>query len=102
LANAFCPECGNRVHKSHSRGFGERLVKAITRCKVYRCHDCGWRGWLSKGKPLASAGGLRTALGLLLTILVTVLVAFYLIESYGSNTPSHDPPSLISPRLSAR
>jgi hypothetical protein len=102
LANAFCPECGNRVHKSHSRGFGERLVKVITRYKVYRCHDCGWRGWLSKGKALTRAGGLRTLLGLLLTILATVLIAFYLIENYSSNMPLRPAPSPGSSPTAAR
>jgi FlaA1/EpsC-like NDP-sugar epimerase len=42
-----CPACrGERVHRSRTRSIAERVKKARTTDRVFRCHDCGWRGWL--------------------------------------------------------
>ena len=76
-----CPRCGEAVHRSHSHGFGEKLVKAATRYRLYRCHECGWRGWLAKETPRRGAVWLR-AIGrgvLVLAVIVFVtLLALYL------------------------
>lgn len=45
-----CPKCGEHaLYRSHSRGVSETLRKKMTNRRPYRCHRCGWRGWLSKG-----------------------------------------------------
>lgn len=45
-----CPKCGEHaLYRSRSRGVGETLRKKMTNRRPYRCHRCGWRGWLSKG-----------------------------------------------------
>src|ERR1700730_12882749 len=42
-----CPSCGSReVYRSKARTLYERLKKAHTLKRVFRCHHCGWRGWL--------------------------------------------------------
>ena len=42
-----CGGCGSRnVHRSKARGIYERLRRVRTPRRVYRCGDCGWRGWL--------------------------------------------------------
>ncbi len=43
-----CPSCGNteKVHRSHSIYLWERIFKLVSNYKLYRCHNCGWRGWL--------------------------------------------------------
>jgi predicted RNA-binding Zn-ribbon protein involved in translation (DUF1610 family) len=44
-----CPSCSasGSVYRSHSRNWIEKLVKRITFIKVYRCKECGWRGYRS-------------------------------------------------------
>lgn len=42
-----CGACGgSNVHRSRSRNFFERFRRARSTKRLYRCHDCGWRGWL--------------------------------------------------------
>lgn len=41
-----CPSCGsNRVHRSRTRNFAERLRRQFSFRRPYRCDACGWRGW---------------------------------------------------------
>lgn len=45
-----CPKCSDpSLYRSRSRGAAEFLRKKFTNRRPYRCHRCGWRGWLSKG-----------------------------------------------------
>ena len=42
-----CADCGSRnVHRSKARSLYERIRKMHTSTRLFRCHDCGWRGWL--------------------------------------------------------
>jgi len=42
-----CPVCGlDDLHHSRFRSFGEKLRFNFTRKELFRCHSCGWRGWL--------------------------------------------------------
>jgi len=46
-----CPSCrSQRVHRSKARSTLERFRKLRTDRRLFRCEDCGWRGWLT---PLA-------------------------------------------------
>jgi FlaA1/EpsC-like NDP-sugar epimerase len=50
-----CPQCkGGRVHRSKARSMFERLQREFKDERLYRCDECGWRGWLM---PLVSSGG---------------------------------------------
>jgi predicted RNA-binding Zn-ribbon protein involved in translation (DUF1610 family) len=41
-----CPSCHSyAIYRSKFRGF-EVVKKYFTPERPYRCHDCGWRGWL--------------------------------------------------------
>ena len=44
-----CPDCKKSgfLRKSRSRSIFESIVKKITFFKVYRCRQCGWRGYRS-------------------------------------------------------
>ncbi len=45
-----CPGCGEpTLFRSRSRGFSESVKKRFTNKRLYRCHRCGWRGWLKRG-----------------------------------------------------
>ncbi len=43
-----CPACGrSTLFRSHSKNLAERVRKKMTSRRIYRCHNCNWRGWLS-------------------------------------------------------
>ncbi len=46
-----CPHCGKfgTLHRSRSRNLKERLVKFFLPYKIYRCSECGWRGYIYIG-----------------------------------------------------
>lgn len=47
VPQAPCPSCASRtLHRSKTRGLYERLRKVHTHRRTFRCHSCGWRGWL--------------------------------------------------------
>lgn len=87
----LCPQCGELTHRSHTRGLGEKVVKALTSHKTYRCHDCGWRGWLrTGGDPVKRRQALRTIISVLVTLLITTLLALYVVEKLSPATPNVD------------
>jgi hypothetical protein len=80
VTGTLCPKCGGRTHRSRTRGFNEKLVKAVTSQKVYRCRECDWRGWLRNRDSSRRGHPLRTIIGVLVTLLITTLLALYVIE----------------------
>lgn len=44
-----CPSCSQigSLRKSHARVFSEKIIKKFTYYGIYRCKECGWRGYLS-------------------------------------------------------
>ncbi len=44
-----CPSCSTSgtIYRSHSHNWREKMVKRITFLKLYRCKQCGWRGYRS-------------------------------------------------------
>lgn len=47
--SASCPACGDfALYRSRARNFKESLRKRLTHRRPYRCHHCGWRGWMKK------------------------------------------------------
>jgi hypothetical protein len=56
-----CGGCGSRrTHRSHIRTVPERLRKAVTLKRLFRCRDCGWRGWRLPLDGLAVAATIAT------------------------------------------
>lgn len=44
-----CPKCGEfSLYRSRARTFRESLKKKFTSKRPFRCHRCGWRGWLTR------------------------------------------------------
>jgi hypothetical protein len=41
-----CPHCPGGLHRSHARSLPERMRKGLSHRRLFRCDDCGWRGWL--------------------------------------------------------
>lgn len=74
MAKEFCRECGYQLHRSRSRGAHEKFVKALSRSKLYRCHECGWRGWIAPARAVNLLPLYRRLLPYLLVLVVTVLI----------------------------
>jgi predicted RNA-binding Zn-ribbon protein involved in translation (DUF1610 family) len=81
MSKTFCPDCGYALHRSRSRRLYEKLIKAVSGQRLYRCHECGWRGWLKVNhKPKTSALKkklLPYILTLLTALLITLLALYY-------------------------
>jgi uncharacterized protein with PIN domain len=44
---AICPQCNETaLRRSHSASNFEKYRKRHTNKRIFRCHSCGWRGWL--------------------------------------------------------
>lgn len=44
-----CPKCGEySYHKSHNKNTYEIVRKRFFQQRPYRCHSCGFRGWVSR------------------------------------------------------
>jgi colanic acid biosynthesis glycosyl transferase WcaI len=49
-----CPSCASiSAQRSRSRSRAERVRRDFSAERLYRCHACGWRGWMT---PLDSGG----------------------------------------------
>jgi hypothetical protein len=57
----------------------ERLLKALTPYRAYRCRECGWRGWLSEiTRPRKDWRATLRAVISALVVIFLVLLAFYM------------------------
>jgi predicted RNA-binding Zn-ribbon protein involved in translation (DUF1610 family) len=79
MSSEYCPDCGDYLHRSHSRGFSEKLIKNLTRSRIYRCHECGWRGWIASGHQRGVSPLLQKLLPLGITIFATILITLLAI-----------------------
>ena len=44
-----CPACGEyALYRSRARNLGESLRKKLGTSRPFRCHSCGWRGWMKR------------------------------------------------------
>ncbi|MFP5265403.1 MAG: hypothetical protein ACLGJB_26250 [Blastocatellia bacterium] len=58
----------------------EKSFKVLTSYRVYRCRGCGWRGWFGSSNAFIRRGTLRTIISVLLTLIITTLIALYVVE----------------------
>lgn len=73
-----CPECGEySFHKSHTRNFYERTRKMVFHQQPYRCHDCGYRGWVSS-KILHSRLTARQIVIYAIVFLVSIIFSLFI------------------------
>jgi len=71
-------------------------VKFVSSYRAYRCHECGWRGWFGRRNVFIRKAMLRTIISLLVTLIITTLVALYLVERLSgpaAPTEIQQPPS---------
>jgi predicted RNA-binding Zn-ribbon protein involved in translation (DUF1610 family) len=87
LTTSFCPVCGNQIYRSHSRGFTEKTIRVVTGYKAYRCHDCGWRGWLHKKKFSDRRRMMQTTIALLAVLMIVIVLTLYVVDRVASTPP---------------
>lgn len=84
-----CPKCNSKhIYRSRARSLKESLLKAFNK-RVYRCHDCNFRGSLEVGNIRRGARsrinkrmGLRGwVLVISFGLIVAVLISYYIIRS---------------------
>lgn len=74
-----CPKCGEHaLHKSRSRSHLEVLFKKISMFRLYRCHECGWRGWMSKRRAVGKKSFFKIILFYLAVIIGATIVGIML------------------------
>jgi hypothetical protein len=57
-----CPEChSDRIHRSRARNTWEAWRKRLTRSVPFRCHLCGWRGWMDAALDFIDHGAIRSS-----------------------------------------
>lgn len=72
-----CPSCGEyRLHQSRARNNMEKMMKRFLPYKLYRCHNCNWRGWIPKRKLKVKANPLKTGFFYLGVILLALIVGY--------------------------
>lgn len=72
-----CPNCGESAYRSRSRNFRESLVKRVTSLRLYRCHDCGWRGYAAPSRIRVGKINHKAVYVWIAGILLAVAVGFF-------------------------
>ncbi len=91
-----CPHCGKfgTLHRSRSRNFYERAVKFFLPYKIYRCSECGWRGfryigWTEKlfgsGTPARRKVAKWKIYSFVFIILLLLILTFRYFEKIGTS-----------------
>jgi hypothetical protein len=75
-----CPKCKSIGHlrRSRSHNMWEQIVRKTTIMKLFRCQECGWRGFRST--LIITKKSFKTIFLYLILILVTVIVASFVIR----------------------
>ena len=83
-----CPECGERLYRSHSRNFKESITKKLTSYKTYRCHNCEWRGMIAPAKANDYGERKRLIVFWLAGLIVALLIGVYAVSDlYSTQQP---------------
>ncbi len=73
-----CPVCGKyQFHKSHTRNFKEKARKFILHQRPYRCHNCGYRGWISQ-RALKPKKTIKDYLIYVAVLIIAILVSLFM------------------------
>jgi len=71
----LCPSCKqkNSLHRSKAKNIKEDIIKKITFYRIYRCKECGWRGYKSTfGFSASSAKYILFYIALLILVVIIV------------------------------
>jgi uncharacterized protein with PIN domain len=75
-----CPQCKTVGHlrRSRSRNMREQILRKTGILKIYRCSECGWRGFRST--LVITKKSIRMAFFYIILILLTVMIASTVIK----------------------
>jgi hypothetical protein len=78
-----CPECDRsaKLYRSHAKNAFELFVKNVTPFRTYRCHDCGWRGYMIPPSGRSSQVTPRLVFSILVVFIIG-LCAGLLVSSW--------------------
>ena len=80
-----CPNCGNKTHRSHSRGIMERFRKRFGAARFYRCSHCGWRGRMQPEEASVPTNRRLTFLIWGAGVLLALALAYYFVGRMNSS-----------------
>jgi predicted RNA-binding Zn-ribbon protein involved in translation (DUF1610 family) len=77
-----CPSCTqfNTLRRSKTRSAIEGAIKNLTWFKVYRCTNCGWRGY--KSTFILTIDGVKLIATYLIIALLTGFAVKYVIQRF--------------------
>jgi hypothetical protein len=77
-----CPSCKNpsTLHRSRPKNMYEQIVKQMTFFKIYRCSECGWRGFIST--LVFTKESLKATAIYLGMILITAYIIRYVLNRF--------------------
>lgn len=87
LIKISCPICAEPIHRSHTRGLVEGTIRVVTGYKAYRCHDCGWRGWLHRKKFSDRRRMIQTTVALLTVLTIVIILTLYVVDRISTTLP---------------
>lgn len=71
-----CPHCSEyKLYRSHTRNVFERTARRLFPAKLYRCHQCNWRGWISNRKVKKKPRLWKSILFYLMIVLICLVAA---------------------------
>ena len=77
-----CPQCSSdNIHRSRHRNRFEAWRKSIFHQRLYRCHDCGWRGWLKIASDNTNTSP-HYKFSTWLIIVIVAILTFWLLLPY--------------------
>lgn len=77
-----CPHCGEfGLYRSRSQNVREKILRKLTRFKLYRCRQCKWRGWLRKPRYANKKDLYRDLVFYAVPILIGVLIFLWLMRT---------------------
>ena len=76
-----CPSCKKvgTLHRSRSKTMTEQIMRKVSFFRIYRCKECGWRGFRST--LVITRKSLRNVFMYFLLVCVTAYVVQYLIAN---------------------
>ena len=76
----ICPKCSSEnIHRSRHRSRWESLRKSLSNKRLYRCHDCSWRGWLTSSEPEKKNVSPQYRIITYVAVVAIALLAFWLL-----------------------
>ena len=80
-----CPACkkSGTIHRSRSRSVLEQIAQLTSIIKIYKCKECGWRGFRST--LVITKKSVQSIFAYLVLIIIAAFIVRYIILHYALN-----------------